>query len=779
MYYSVFSEKDFAGFKEIGRGGKGDEITSTGMFGRGALSLYHFTDVPMVVSGESLLIIDPQQQLLSKNKQRKRKVGVRLSLKNVKKSCPDQLAPFHNLFGFKDGTESYDGTIFRLPFRESSQTTLKEIPEVVNFSTTEKLLEEYYEDARMALLFLRNVELIDFTVRGEASPRWSVSAERHRAFEEDIFVRLTLNTIHNVSGPRQDTWWIGIEDLQERPTGIEIPGRGARKITECGVAACLSNSKARHNVFCKLPMPELSHLPISIHASFAITADRQTIPYKDTHEDLKMNQWNQWLLTQCIPKLYIEMLKEMTPKLGQQTFEYWPHLDIVGSKADMARCIAKAFWVKLSDPQYASYALYPTINARAPKSSETPLIRRPGGAKILHPATNFGCARFDFLPEEDSQVLRPLYSDAFPSLVRPPPNLWTELQSQQPTIVEYRSLCDWLREGSNNDRLMSNYLRDVNEQTNVKTLEVLLRFLVEGAAPDNLATLCGCKIIPLVDGGLGVLQRAADLQKDTYYTITESERSIFAFASRFLVDNHIFQAVKYTTNPFNTLITASLFNLQPLTAWNVGKLVASPGLTIPPIESDAWTVRFWKYLNQKVAGAAQSHLSDSLPTSTETLLSKCGLKECPVYRAWTGKHWEYLTPNQFDTEAYVVEPSGVDHQILCRSIGGVGLVDKDCVPYTLQESESDLELYPSFMRLLRALSKIGEKAKQPLSEVLTREMDVYSFKVSLSLRSFLVLHSLTSTVLDTAKPISKTCERAKRYSTISISLTVSPYMAPL
>lgn len=33
----VFKEKDFAGFKEIGQGGKADDATTTGMFGRGAL----------------------------------------------------------------------------------------------------------------------------------------------------------------------------------------------------------------------------------------------------------------------------------------------------------------------------------------------------------------------------------------------------------------------------------------------------------------------------------------------------------------------------------------------------------------------------------------------------------------------------------------------------------------------------------------------------------------------------------------------------------------------
>jgi sacsin len=41
----VFSEQDYAGFEDIGQGGKVEDATTTGMFGRGALSMYHFTDL--------------------------------------------------------------------------------------------------------------------------------------------------------------------------------------------------------------------------------------------------------------------------------------------------------------------------------------------------------------------------------------------------------------------------------------------------------------------------------------------------------------------------------------------------------------------------------------------------------------------------------------------------------------------------------------------------------------------------------------------------------------
>ena len=82
---AVFSKKDFAGFKDIGQGGKKGDIDSTGMFGRGALSMYHFTDVPMLLSSDSFLVLDPQQRVLpiNYNRRRERKVGTKISLSAV------------------------------------------------------------------------------------------------------------------------------------------------------------------------------------------------------------------------------------------------------------------------------------------------------------------------------------------------------------------------------------------------------------------------------------------------------------------------------------------------------------------------------------------------------------------------------------------------------------------------------------------------------------------------------------------------------------------------
>jgi hypothetical protein len=45
---ALFTEKDFAGIRRVGRGGKTDEPNSIGRFGEGALSLFYFTEVSTI-----------------------------------------------------------------------------------------------------------------------------------------------------------------------------------------------------------------------------------------------------------------------------------------------------------------------------------------------------------------------------------------------------------------------------------------------------------------------------------------------------------------------------------------------------------------------------------------------------------------------------------------------------------------------------------------------------------------------------------------------------------
>lgn len=84
-----FTEKDFLGLRKIGLGGKAADPDTIGRFGLGALSLFHFTEVcllgiertgaitclaqmPMLISGRYIMILDPSGMYLPPRKGRRR-----------------------------------------------------------------------------------------------------------------------------------------------------------------------------------------------------------------------------------------------------------------------------------------------------------------------------------------------------------------------------------------------------------------------------------------------------------------------------------------------------------------------------------------------------------------------------------------------------------------------------------------------------------------------------------------------------------------------------------
>jgi sacsin len=57
-FFQVFSQDDFEGFKNVGVGSKAHDKATIGQFGRGSQTMYHWTDVPMILSGGVLVILE-------------------------------------------------------------------------------------------------------------------------------------------------------------------------------------------------------------------------------------------------------------------------------------------------------------------------------------------------------------------------------------------------------------------------------------------------------------------------------------------------------------------------------------------------------------------------------------------------------------------------------------------------------------------------------------------------------------------------------------------------
>ncbi|KAG0247222.1 hypothetical protein BGZ95_008903, partial [Linnemannia exigua] len=70
MFYNnaTFTEEQFLALCKLGVGNKREDTSKIGRHGLGFNSAYHFTDVPSVVSGHSLVFFDPHMSSLPKRR---------------------------------------------------------------------------------------------------------------------------------------------------------------------------------------------------------------------------------------------------------------------------------------------------------------------------------------------------------------------------------------------------------------------------------------------------------------------------------------------------------------------------------------------------------------------------------------------------------------------------------------------------------------------------------------------------------------------------------------
>ena len=746
---AVFSKKDFAGFKDIGQGGKKDDVHSTGMFGRGALSMYHFTDVPMLLSSDSFLVLDPQQKVLpiNYNRRRERKVGMKISLSAVNRFAPDQLAPFLGLTNFVAGSDYYRGTIFRFPLRAlQAQTLLRDRLQYVDAFAVRLLLTKYLATARTALLFLRNVKSIDFRIRDQDDPQWSVVACRSQRQDSDALQDIEITSTREGKFRQVDHWCVGRRNLTQIPADIIRSGRVSGKLAECGIAACLESEKnsipkvedgtimarqpsdvvlstiqnVEHKVFCRLPTGHASSLPVSFHASFAVTGDRRSIALEDTAEN---SGWNNWLLKVAISDLYLELLQQLTPRLGRRVFDFWPSMTSSRSSSTLSDTVCIAFWNSLLGQGRTFDSLFPLVAQEFTPDHQDSLL---AGDNASRKTTSLVEARLDFLPNSVSQALRPLFVKLCPNLVRLPQKLWPDYKqaaakaawSSEELDVDY--FCRIFKE-NDSCKVLEAFVRGFGEENEKRAvMAMLLKTMIPQVNGDDMTPmkiLHGCRVLPRpnLDAPLGVLLWNPSPNSASNYVATAEEQCLFAFAADSMVHTNLSKDVN---DLVHVLLKAS-FNVQKLDFADLGDLLALPQSPTSPSsivkDYDQWILKFWKYVNLKMResnNVIQSSTS-SCGVSSSTLLAKGGLQDRNIYRFRSNKRWSYLTPNQFEAQPCVIEPPGDFQRKLCEQIPGLQMIDRECVPFLLLDTENDLKHTASFERLLLAFEKLSTTTKMP------------------------------------------------------------------
>ena len=347
---SVFSDKDLEGIQRLGLGSKRSDSETIGQYGIGFNAVYHLTDCPSFLSGgDKLCVLDPHMRYVPEATDRY-PGAMYDKLDDTFWKTYDGLKSVYLCDGLVNRPkELTDGSLFRFPLRHTpkhvmSSDIVKDLPGQLQAKTItgdkmHTLLREWAPKMKQALLFLNNVrELKFFEIKDrhgvfslQSSYRTELSDDALQ-YRQDLSHKIRnyaetrvpyiatypLSIVESVmdKGREQKEEWLiqqGIGDLQDKEkTWSYIEQVKPRH----GIAAPFKRDRAIFNgqVFCFLPLPLFSRLPVHINGHFILDSTRRNLWVPTEHErgDDK-SCWNENML-EAIASSYAHFLERITKK---------------------------------------------------------------------------------------------------------------------------------------------------------------------------------------------------------------------------------------------------------------------------------------------------------------------------------------------------------------------------------------------------------------------------------------------------------------------------------
>ena len=332
----------------------------------------HVSDVPFIVSGKQVGILDPHTVFISNKEEGQTGKNIRLSEFS---KFADQVAPFVDLFGFHQSTKDYDGTFFRFPFRRNDRSFHSKISDKC-YTSEEVILELYSslkDEASHILLFLKCIERIelytwDHTVNAQklylqielepdCVPRVRELRRMCMEHSKDEVSFTTMGafivqvTAADSIDPKQSSWlvcntvgssdryvlslasklkvlpWCGI--AAPLPHGVECQNCSFSGLVRPGVRAediaqsllsqqnCFTSVVGNWEValkrdqgyaFCFLPLKDPTGLPVCIHGYFGVASNRRSIEWPNANNTGESALWNKHLMEALVVPSYAILL---------------------------------------------------------------------------------------------------------------------------------------------------------------------------------------------------------------------------------------------------------------------------------------------------------------------------------------------------------------------------------------------------------------------------------------------------------------------------------------
>ncbi|KAJ7471857.1 hypothetical protein FB451DRAFT_1251196 [Mycena latifolia] len=556
MYNSgVFTPKDFEGICKTGIGGKEGRTNTIGQFGLGVLSMFHFTEMAMIISGSQVLFLDPSKTHLPIQG----RASLLLPLDQIKRWYPDHLQCVDGLFDFHmDRGSHYSGTLFRLPLRKASHINTNSILNTTRITAQyvrEKIVKPYWYSAKQALIFTKLESIVTLTrdSTGLKTSGWKITASRDPP--QTIFnFRSQLIHIHTGGAePETEDFKVvftscPLSDLSSELTPLIEPHR-LRSPIVVGLAAPLAQTNANHHLFSTLPLPMTTTLPVHLTASFILTPDRRHIRLDDYNNP--ESKYNRWLLSVVAPPLYLFLLEDLLRTQAQLGNEvWWP--GNTSQQDTVSKQLVDAF-----------YSTHLASTKRRVCASVFDAVQKFRPSDVLLGGNE---------PTPVSKILALLNT---PHIVRLPPKIRDRCASAMKTVDPAFVVSEIKQKTRSLVSLFS------SGQVSTRDIQSLTNFLAE----DNATSFVGLPLLPLADGKLVVLQVSGSTN---YYVWKPTYPDRVLFRSEFFVHSE-FVADKFLDKGLN--VTKLTFTaVESLIKEHKFSEVAEKGMKP---EEEKWVTTFW------------------------------------------------------------------------------------------------------------------------------------------------------------------------------------------
>ena len=340
---SVFSEEDLQGIQDLGLGSKRSDADTIGQYGIGFNVVYHLTDCPsFITGGETMCVLDPHCRYVpgavSTNPGRRYDNLIKGSFWDIFKDM--QSAYLQSGLDNCPAEIQKGGSLFRFPLRhtpelvKSSKIVQRDpSPKPLTAEDMQNYFKEWAPFMKEAMLFLNHVtELCFFVIEKNSNSLFTMnnyqvmihqSAQERRAnlhsalsaFKKEsgsksflVHYPMTISTVihkRNCEQVVEEEWLIqqGVGDIDnEQQTWKFInkikPRHGIAapiELPQPGVSgnSCAPTNAINGQVFCFLPLPVKSRLPVHINGHFILDSNRRELWHStDPDKEDAKQAWN-------------------------------------------------------------------------------------------------------------------------------------------------------------------------------------------------------------------------------------------------------------------------------------------------------------------------------------------------------------------------------------------------------------------------------------------------------------------------------------------------------